>query len=73
MINSLKFGEFEARISFDPDISMYRGEFIGLNGGADFYASSVEGLLREGSISLRVLLEYAEEVGVDIRKNFPAH
>ncbi len=29
----------KAVISYDSDIDLFRGEFIGLNGGADFYAS----------------------------------
>ena len=27
-----------------PDIDMFRGEFIGLNGGVGFYASDIKGL-----------------------------
>ena len=42
MKNVMQFGEYEAAISFDPDISMFRGEFVGLNGGADFYADSTQ-------------------------------
>jgi predicted HicB family RNase H-like nuclease len=55
---------------FDPDIQMFRGEFIGLNGGADFYAKDVDGLRREGEISLRVVLEACAEDGVDPHKHF---
>ncbi|MER3633117.1 MAG: toxin-antitoxin system HicB family antitoxin, partial [Blastocatellia bacterium] len=40
----MKFGEYDAVISFDPEIQMFRGEFSGLNGGADFYADSIENL-----------------------------
>ena len=39
---------FKAVIQFDPAIDMFRGEFVGLNGGADFYAPDVAGLKREG-------------------------
>ena len=42
MKNVLKFGDYDSVISFDPEIQMFRGEFIGLNGGADFYADSIE-------------------------------
>ena len=28
---------YRAIVQFDPDIEMFRGEFVGLNGGADFY------------------------------------
>jgi len=33
-----------AVIEYDPDIEMFRGEFVGLNGSADFYAKNITGL-----------------------------
>ena len=53
-MNTMNIGGYEAVITFDPDIQMFRGEFVGLNGGADFYAADVAGLRREGEVSLRV-------------------
>ena len=47
---------YKALIAFDPDTELFRGEFIDLNGGADFYASDVKSLQRESEISLRVFL-----------------
>jgi len=38
-----------------------RGEFIGLNGGADFYADNVADLHREGMTSLQTFLEVCRE------------
>ena len=38
------------------EIEMFRGEFMGLNGSADFYVSDIEGLKREDAILLRVVL-----------------
>ena len=55
---------------FDPDIEMFRGEFVGLNGGADFYARDVTGLRREGATSLKVFLDMCREDGVEPRKQF---
>lgn len=49
---------------------MFRGEFVSLNGGADFYAADVEGLKHEGAVSLRVFLEACERRGVEPRKHF---
>ena len=40
---------------------MLRGEFIGLNGGADFYADNVADLHREGTASLQTSLEVCRE------------
>lgn len=61
---------YKAIIQFDPDIDMFRGEFIGLNGGADFYARDVAGLRKEGAVSLRVFLEMCEEDGVEPRRRY---
>ena len=49
---------------------MFRGEFVGLNGGADFHAKDVDGLKCEGEISLRVFLDACAEEGVEPRKHF---
>lgn len=63
MNNVMKFGDYKAVISYDPEISSFRGEFIGLNGGADFYASDVESLQKEGEQSLKVFLDVCREKG----------
>lgn len=69
-MNTMTINGYQAVISYDPDIQMFRGEFVGLNGGADFYAKDVDGLRHEGEISLRVFLEACAEDGVDPRKYF---
>ena len=70
MFNVITIDGHKAVVSFDPDIEMFRGEFIGLNGGADFYASDVAGLMREGAVSLRTFMEVCAERGIEPRKNF---
>lgn len=69
-MNTMTIDGHQAVISYDPDIQMFRGEFVGLNGGADFYAKDVDGLRREGRISLRVFIEACAEDGVDPRRHF---
>ena len=69
-MNTMNIGGYEAVITFDPDIQMFRGEFVGLNGGADFYAADVAGLRREGEVSLRVFLDACERRGIEPRKRF---
>jgi len=69
-MNTMTVGEYQAVIAFDPDIQMFRGEFVGLNGGADFYAADVAGLKREGEVSLRVFLQACERRGIEPRKHF---
>jgi predicted HicB family RNase H-like nuclease len=70
MINQMTINGVKAVITYDPDIEMFRGEFIGLNGGADFYASDVDGLKREGEISLKVFLDACREDGIEPYKTF---
>jgi predicted HicB family RNase H-like nuclease len=57
-------------VNQDSDIDLFRGEFIGLNGGADFYAADVSGLKREGEILLRVFMDACREDGVEPFKTF---
>ena len=68
--NTMSINGYQAVIAFDPDLQMFRGEFVGLNGGADFYAKDVDGLRREGEIALKVFLEACAEDGVEPRKQF---
>ena len=42
-MNTMTIGGYQAVIAFDPDIQRFRGEFVGLNGGADFYAAAAQG------------------------------
>lgn len=70
MKNVMTIDGYPAVISYDPEIEMFRGEFVGLNGGADFYARDLEGLKREGHISLKVFLDACAEDGVEPRKSF---
>ena len=69
MKNVMTFdGGYQAVITYDPDIEMFRGEFVGLNGGADFYAGDAASLKREGKASLEVFLRMCAEDGVPPRK-----
>lgn len=65
----MKFdGCYKAVIAYDPEIKMFRGDFINMNGGADFYAIDVEGLRREGAESLLIFLEECERHSVNPKK-----
>jgi predicted HicB family RNase H-like nuclease len=70
MKNIMEFdGGYKAVIAYDPDIEMFRGEFIGLTGGgADFYAKDAAGLKKEGQLSLNIFLRMCEEDGVVPKK-----
>ncbi len=69
-MNTMTIKGYQAVITVDPDIQMFRGEFVGLNGGADFYAADVKGLKKEGEVSLRVFQEACERRGIEPRKHF---
>ncbi len=70
MTDLMEIDGFNAAIEYDPEIEMYRGEFIRLNGGADFYAADIEGLRREGAASLRVFLEACQRRGIEPWKSY---
>ena len=70
MINLLDIDGYQAVVSFDPELGLFRGEFVGLSGGADFYADNVADLRKEGATSLKVFLEMCAEDGVEPRKTY---
>ena len=59
---------YQAVISYDPEITMFRGEFVGLNGGADFYATDIVSLKTEGELSLQEFLAVCAENGIEPKK-----
>jgi len=67
-MTEMKINGFEAKICFVPDMQMFRGEFIKLNGGADFYAPDVKGLEREGKLSLGIYLDACKRNGISTGK-----
>jgi predicted HicB family RNase H-like nuclease len=64
MKNVMLIGGQRAVIEYDPEIEMFRGEFSGLNGSADFYAKNIAGLKQEGAASLKVFLKMCAEEGL---------
>ena len=70
MNNVMDIEGHKAVVTFDSEIGMFRGEFIGLTGGADFYATSVDGLREEGRLSLETYLEMCAEEGVEPFRQF---
>lgn len=69
-MNLLTIGNQRAVVSYDPDTDMLRGEFIGLNGGADFYANDIASLKIEGAKSLAAFVEVCEENGIEPYRHF---
>ena len=60
----------KAIIKYDPSVDKFRGEFVGLNGGADFYATTITELKEQGRVSLKVFLEMCKEEGIDPVKKY---
>jgi predicted HicB family RNase H-like nuclease len=70
MNNVVEIDGEKAVIAFDPEIRMLRGEFVGLNGSADFYAENVHDLIAEGRKSLAVYLDMCREKRIEPRRTF---
>ena len=70
MRNVIEIDGEKAVVAYDPDIRMFRGEFLGLAGGADFYSDSVSGLAMEGRRSLGTYLDLCREKGVEPRRHY---
>lgn len=69
-MNIMTLDDYHAKIEYDPDIDMFRGEILGLNGGADFYGRNPDELRKEFSNSLKVFLEVCEEKGISPRRSY---
>jgi len=69
-MNAMLINGQKAIISYDESLDMFRGEFIGLNGGADFYAVDIAGLRTEGAKSLSVFLDMCREDEAEPYKSF---
>ena len=70
MINLMEINGYRAVIKYDPEIEMFRGEFIGLNGSADFYANNIGDLKKEGAISLKVFIDACQKRNIKPRKEY---
>jgi predicted HicB family RNase H-like nuclease len=69
-MNVMTVGEYHAKIEFDEELDLFRGEILGLNGGADFYGKNPKELRAEFKKSLEVFLEVCREKGIEPRRNF---
>ncbi len=69
-MNLMNVDGYNARIEYDPDTDMFRGEILGLNGGADFYGKNPKELRQEFKKSLAVFLQVCAEKGIEPRRNY---
>ena len=59
-----------AKIEYDHEIDMFRGEILGLNVGADFYGKTPDELRVEFKKSLELFLDVCREKGIEPYKEY---
>jgi predicted HicB family RNase H-like nuclease len=69
-MNVMTVDGYKARIDYDPDTDLFRGEILGLNGGADFYGRNPKELRAEFRKSLEVFLAVCKEGGIEPRRSY---
>jgi len=69
-MNVMTVEGYQAKIEYDPEIDLFRGEILGLTGGADFYGKNPKELRAEFRKSLEVFLAVSKEKGIEPRRSF---
>ncbi|MBC7710613.1 MAG: type II toxin-antitoxin system HicB family antitoxin [Rhizobacter sp.] len=69
-MNVMTVDGYHAKIEFDPDLDLFRGEILGLNGGVDFCGKSPKELRAEFKRSLTVFLEVCAGRGIKPERHF---
>ena len=69
-MNTMTVEGYSAKIEYDEEIDLFRGEILGLSGGADFYGKNSRELRAEFKKSLQVFLEVCKEKGLEPRRHF---
>jgi predicted HicB family RNase H-like nuclease len=69
-MNVMTVDGYSARIEYDPEMDMFRGEILGLTGGADFYGKTPKELRTEFRKSLAIFLEVCQEKGIEPRRSY---
>ncbi len=69
-MNLMTVDGYDARIEYDAETDLFRGEILGLNGGADFYGKNPKELRQEFKRSLAAFLEVCAEKGIEPRRSY---
>ena len=69
-MNVMTVDGYHAKIEYDEELDLFRGEILGLSGGADFYGKSPKELRTEFKKSLEVFLKVCREKGLEPRRHF---
>ena len=69
-MNLMTVEGYNAKIEYDEELDLFRGEILGLTGGADFYGKNPKELRAEFKKSLQVFLDVCREKGIEPRRQF---
>ena len=69
-MNIMTLDGYQAKIEYDAELDVFRGEILSLNGGADFYGKNTKELRTEFKKSLKVYLDVCREKGIEPRRNY---
>jgi predicted HicB family RNase H-like nuclease len=69
-MNIMTVNGYQAKIEYDEELDLFRGEILGLSGGADFYGKNPKALRTEFKKSLQIFLEVCQEKGIEPRRHF---
>ena len=69
-MNVMTVDDYHARIEYDSELDLFRGEILGLSGGADFYGKNPKELRTEFKRSLQVFLKVCSEKGIEPRRHY---
>jgi predicted HicB family RNase H-like nuclease len=69
-MNVMTVDGYNAKIEYDAEIDLFRGEILGLTGGAEFYGKTPKELRAEFKKSMTVFLEVCREKGIEPRRNY---
>jgi predicted HicB family RNase H-like nuclease len=69
-MNTMELEGYHAKIEYDAELNTFRGEILGLTGGADFYGKNPKELKAEFKKSLNIFLQVCKENGIEPRRNY---
>lgn len=69
-MNIMTIDGYQAKIGYDEELDLFRGDILGLSGGADFYGKNPKELRVEFKRSLQIFLDVCQEKGIEPRRHF---
>ena len=69
-MNMMTVDGYRAKIEYDAELDLFKGEVLGLNSGADFFGKNPKALRAEFRKSLQVFLDVCVQRGIEPRRNY---